>query len=75
MGIETLHRAADAAGYAMAAPDDEIVSTAEQIRKMEALAHVAAKSEQHKNAAIEAVSVATNWLRVRLPLAGGRAPA
>jgi hypothetical protein len=74
MGIETLNRAADAAGYAMAAPDDEVFS-GEDRTVIAAEKTSSLKSEDVKSTSFDAVAMATTWIREHLPLTGGRAPA
>lgn len=81
MSIESLLKAADAAGYAMAAPDDDAVET--PVRRAELLhsAHRAValrppSQPTRSGRPAETLAVATDWIKGYLPsMFGGRAPA
>jgi len=85
MGIETLQKAAAAAGYAMATPDDDpptMVATPETPPRREMprstgqwLVPVASEPVG-KAPARDGMSAAAAWIRNHLPaMGGGRAPA
>ena len=83
MGIETLQKAALAAGFVMATPDDEpsrdatYADAAEEAwqpaagRWLVPLANVPPR----RASARDAVASAAAWIRDHLPMTGGRAPA
>lgn len=82
MGIESLHKAALAAGFAMATPDDdppvetrhpapdpdEFVQPAGQWRPLFGSMHM-------RGGTRDAILGAVGWIRDHLPAVGGRAPA
>ena len=74
MSMERLNRAAEAAGFAMAAPDDEeVIVAVEQEQPSRALALVSPTAPRPP---VDMITVATAWVRSVLPTAiGGRAPA
>ena len=77
MGIESLNKAVEAAGYAMATPDDEPmadVPRAEPQLAGRALVLMAPKSAEASKT-VDALQSAAGWLRGHLPAFGGRAPA
>jgi hypothetical protein len=82
MGIETLQKAALAAGFAMATPDDnppvEDVAPPvhEPFRQTGQWLVPIAGSSQHHSTARDSFATAFAWVRNHLPMAGGgRAPA
>lgn len=81
MGMDSLNKAAMAAGYAMAAPDEDTLIEPREMRRQAqlgtALAIVtpqiqAAGPSQSMRAA---VASAANWVKGVVPTFGGRAPA
>lgn len=79
MSIEDLYRAANAAGFAMAAPDDEaVVDAPTSPRRGEELARAVvapAPVDAERSALRETLTEASGWVRGLLPTLGGRAPA
>jgi hypothetical protein len=80
MGIETLQKAAAAAGFAMATPDDDppIASSPEPAADVVHRTGQWLVPVQHPTsrfAARESVAAAAAWIRNHLPMMGGRAPA
>lgn len=77
MSMERLNRAAMAAGFAMAAPDDEIDAIEAAPRMEEAPGRqVAVYVPPAPRAAADMLAVASSWVRGLLPASmGGRAPA
>jgi hypothetical protein len=83
MGIETLQKAALAAGFAMATPDDtppvEDIPPApvhEPFRKTGQWLVPVAGTPPHHSSARDSIATALAWVRNHLPMAGsGRAPA
>lgn len=77
MSIERLNKAASAAGFAMATPDDEVAteaSTARDADPVSSRAVVVAEQPARLMSADAAASL-TNWLKGCLPGFGGRQPA
>lgn len=73
MMIDTLEQAANAAGYAMAAPDDEPEQLYAPLPDAQSRALVLSKGAGQTS---DALNAATEWFRTHLPFAlGGRAPA
>ena len=82
MGIETLQKAALAAGFAMATPDDtppveDIAPPVhEPFRQTGQWLVPVASAPHHHSATRESFATALAWLKNHLPMAGsGRAPA
>lgn len=78
MSIERLNKAASAAGFAMATPDDEtptVDHTAEKVEAPISRAVVVANTPPHLASASESIHRVTNWFKDHLPGMGGRAPA
>ena len=76
MGIESLTKAAEAAGYAMAAPDDEPAAAPQRVQAdVESRALLLAAPRVESTGVQETVTAATGWLKGYLPAFGGRAPA
>jgi hypothetical protein len=77
MNIERLNRAATAAGFAMATPDDEIfeapVEAEAEVAQSRAVA--VAESAPARVYGTEAIAGATRWVRSLLPASGRRATA
>ncbi len=76
MSIERLNRAAAAAGFAMATPDDELVAeetTAVEAEKTVSRAIVLASPV--RSARPESVLNVSHWFRAHIPVWGWRAPA
>jgi hypothetical protein len=77
MGIESLHKAALAAGFAMATPDDDppldVQGPADALRphRWRSFVGIADRGAATR----DSVTAAVGWLRDRLPVMGGRAPA
>lgn len=77
MSMETLQKAAHAAGYAMAAPDDEINDepTNRAVLSRPQNQAVSIRSAPSSTAA-DTIALATTWIRGYLPsMFGGRATA
>jgi hypothetical protein len=81
MSIESLLKAADAAGYAMAAPDDDPFETparrAEVQHSTQRVVVIHAPSQPTRvGHPTESLTVAAEWIKGHLPsMFGGRAPA
>lgn len=81
MSIEALQKAADAAGYAMAAPDDDAFETpirpAEVLHSAHRTVALRAPSQTTRpGRPTETLTVAADWIKGHLPsMFGGRAPA
>ena len=74
MSIERLNKAATAAGYAMATPEDDAVRSEEHIETAPSRAVVVADPALRK-AAEAGENTLANWLKGYLPSLGGRQPA
>lgn len=76
--MDTLEQAANAAGFAMAAPDDDFDDSA-AVRSIESTGRglvLAQPSLSFRRPPVDALSVASDWFRAYLPLSlGGRATA
>ncbi len=83
MGIETLQKAALAAGFVMATPDDEPLQDVTHADAAEEAWQPAsgrwlvplANVPPRRASARDAVASAAAWIRDHLPMTGGRAPA
>ena len=81
MGIETLNKAAAAAGFAMAAPDEDTLSDARTYQPSQLSASKAVAIVQRPSSDVSphvvraAVTSAANWVKGVVPNFGGRAPA
>ena len=78
VGIESLQEAARAAGFAMAAPDDEADGSAvPEIPRAESRALVPVPFVVAKPSAVnvDALTRISSWVRGHMPTFGGRAPA
>ncbi len=79
MSIDKLYRAAEAAGFAMATPDDDTAISSSQIETQaevgtsRAVALIAPRGSA--DTAPASWTAMTTWLREHLPVVGGRAPA
>ena len=76
MSIERLNKAASAAGFAMATPDDDtpIEPVVDREARTPALT-VAVAPSSPRLVSPEAVTSLTNWVKGHLPGFGGRQPA
>ena len=77
MSIERLNKAATAAGFAMATPDDDVADATETVHSMQdapSRAVVVAEPPQRPLASGTDISVAA-WLKGFWPSFGGRQPA
>ena len=77
MSIERLNKAASAAGFAMATPDDEGApeATADQEATSTPSRAIAVADRPAGLLSAEAASSVSNWLKGYLPGFGGRQPA
>ena len=77
MSIERLNKAVVAAGFAMAAPDDDVTDEVRPAAVGESAARdiVVASRSQDAPAARGSLQVAKDWMRSMVPSFGGRAPA
>jgi hypothetical protein len=78
MNLDRLNKAATAAGYAMATPDDDPVDQAVAASKpagADSRALVLADQTSQRTPSAETVSHVTNWLKSHIPSFGWRAPA
>lgn len=78
MSIEQLNKAASAAGFAMATPDDELALEAKGDERREpspTRALVAPPSSAARTPSPETVTAVTTWIRGHLPAFGWRQPA
>ena len=81
MGIETLQKAALAAGFVMATPDDdppgeEIFAAAdEEVWQPASGQWLLASGPSRRSVARDTMASAAAWIRDHLPQMGGRAPA
>lgn len=79
MSIENLYRAANAAGFAMAAPDDDVLvdPRTSPVRAEDAGRAVVALTpgDAERSPLRETLTEASGWVRGLLPTLGGRAPA
>lgn len=75
MSMEALHRAATAAGYAMAAPDDDEPAPVRTPTTGRELA-VVTRPEMTRASTVESLAFLSGWVRGYLPASfGGRATA
>lgn len=78
MSIEQLNKAASAAGFAMATPDDDLAPEAKTSERSEAAstrALVAAPLTISRTPSPETVTAVTTWIKGHLPAFGWRMPA
>lgn len=78
MNLDRLNKAATAAGYAMATPDDDPVDQAVVAAPQaagESRALVLADQTSRRTPSAETISHVTNWLKGYIPSFGWRAPA
>ncbi len=78
MSIERLNKAATAAGYAMATPDDDIpveAGPAEMVEEPASRAVVVSNSALRHETAAESFTRMTSWFKSYLPGTGWRAHA
>ena len=78
MSIERLNKAATAAGYAMATPDDELpveVRTAARVETPVSRSVVLASNTPQEASTGESITRMAGWLKSYLPAMGWRAPA
>jgi hypothetical protein len=78
MSIERLYKAASAAGFAMATPDDDVAADTlkpSPAQPAESRALALATERARFVAAADGIANATSWLRSHLPAIGWRAPA
>jgi hypothetical protein len=76
MGMETLNKAASAAGFAMAPPEDEPPATHDDVRVVRGGSQLPMLAPWHRpSTARDVLTAAAGWIRGHLPLTGGRAPA
>lgn len=80
MGIDALNKAAQAAGFAMAAPDEDMLIEARPTPRRQAGTAVAVVKAQPEAAGTvqtvrAAVTSAANWVKGVVPSFGGGAPA
>ena len=79
MSIERLQKAADAAGYAMAGVEDDLVSddvvAASPMPAAGTALMLAPPVSRHTSVPRDVVASGSAWLKSMLPAFGGRAPA
>ena len=78
MSIEHLNKAAPAAGFAMATPDDDVPAATPTVEPAEAPASravVLAGTARDQASKAESISRMTGWFKAYLPGMGWRAPA
>lgn len=75
MGMETLHKAASAAGFAMAPPEDDPPVAHDDVGVVRGSQLPVIASWHRPSTARDVLAAAAGWIRGHLPLTGGRAPA
>jgi hypothetical protein len=75
MSIERLNKAASAAGFAMATPDDEAATETAEREAAAPSRAVIVNDQASRLLSAEAQSRISNWLKGYLPGFGGRQPA
>lgn len=75
MSIERLNKAASAAGFAMATPDDDAVTETAPEAEAPPSRAVAIVEQAPRPSAVETLHGLTGWLKGHLPAIGWRQPA